>query len=122
MHQTQEGCCVYTEGEIQPQFTELAVGNRRINGRRTSMEFSDIISPAEQKALDIAAANVEKAKDAVARAYIHQAAEENAATRAEVEVANEELEVACAKEDAILNSFKPRLVALARNALGLPRS
>jgi len=84
------------------------------------MELSDIISPTEQKALDIAAAKVEKAKYAMARAYIRQAAEENAATRAEVKAADEELEAACTAEDALINSFKPRFVALARQALGLP--
>jgi hypothetical protein len=85
------------------------------------MELSDIISPDEQKALDIAATRVEKAKDAVARAYIRLAAGQNAAATAEVKAANEELKAACAVDDALYISFKPRFVALARQALGLPQ-
>ena len=83
------------------------------------MELSDIISADEQKALSIAAAKVEKAKDALAKAYIRQAAEESAATTAEVKAANEQLKSACTEEDAIFNSLRPRLVALARRDLGL---
>jgi hypothetical protein len=83
------------------------------------MELSDIISPAEQKALAIATAKVEKAKDAVALAYLHQAGGVTAATKTEVKAAEEELQAACAAEDALFSSFKPRFVALARKSLGL---
>ena len=81
------------------------------------MELSDIILPHEQKQLDSAAARAKKAGDALLLADIRNLAEETKASAAGVTAAEEELEAAKAAEDALVESFKPRFVALARKML-----
>ncbi len=84
------------------------------------MELSDILTPAELKALDESNAKVEAAKDTVTRAYLRNTAEESAESRAAVDLANENLNSAIAADDAFRKPFDARLEALARKNLGLP--